>query len=190
MHGLVSLLDKKHYHLVEKIWQELEVDCGLKGIQVTPLPHFSWQIAEDYDWDRLEFALKNIAEAANPFTIRMTGLALFTGENPVAYISVVRTKELSELHQVIWERLHSISQSSSPYYSPSFWTPHISLAYGDVDTEKLQCLMGKLATRTFNWEIQIDNLALIYEPEGTIGRIRYKFKFGEKESSNSGSRLT
>jgi hypothetical protein len=41
--------------------------------------------------------------------------------------------------------------------------------------------MEKLAFRTFNWEIEIDNLTLIFEPEGTIGQIRYKFDFGKKE---------
>ena len=60
MHGLVSLLDSTHYTLVEEIWQELEIECGLKGIYITPMPHFSWQIAEDYDWDALEIALQEI----------------------------------------------------------------------------------------------------------------------------------
>lgn len=180
MHGLVSLLDKKHFNLVEEIWQDLENNCGLKGIHVTPLPHFSWQIAEDYDWDALELALQEIAATIEPFTVRTTGLALFTGESPVVFIPVVRTKELSEFHDAIWQQLALISSKPSLYYAPSFWMPHISLAYGDVDAEKLNCLMEKLASRTFNWEIEIDNLTLIYEPEGTIGQIRYKFNLGEK----------
>lgn len=182
MHGFVSLLDKTHYALVEEIWQELEADCDLKGIHVTPLPHFSWQIAEDYEWTALELALQKITADAQPFTVRTTGLALFTGVSPVVYIPVVRTGELSEFHEMIWKNLASISTSPSLYYSPSFWMPHISLAYSDVETHKLRCLMDKLAFRTFNWEIDIDNLTLIYEPEGMVGQTRYKFKFGKKNS--------
>jgi 2'-5' RNA ligase len=181
MHGLVSLLDKNHYALVEEIWQELETDCGLKGIHVTPLPHFSWQIAEDYEWTALETALQDMALIAQPFPVYTTGLAFFTGERPVAYIPVVRTGELSIFHEMIWKRITPLSTRPSLYYSPSFWMPHISLAYGDLDTEKLSCLMDKLAFRTFNWQIEIDNLTLIYEPEGTIGQARYQFSFGEKE---------
>ena len=45
--GLVYFLDKSHYALVKEIWQELESDCGLKGINITPLPHFSWEIEID-----------------------------------------------------------------------------------------------------------------------------------------------
>ncbi len=36
MHGLVSLLDPEHYFQVEAIWNELEGDCGLTGIKITP----------------------------------------------------------------------------------------------------------------------------------------------------------
>ena len=179
MHGLVSILDNRHYALVEEIWQELENSCDLQGIHITPLPHFSWQIAEDYDWDALSLALQEIAVQSEPFTVRTGGLALFTGERPVVYIPIVRTRELSEFHETIWNCITPISTGVSPYYSPPFWTPHISLAYDDLDAKKLRCLMDKLAFRTFNWEIEIDNLTLIYEPEGTIGQIRYKFEFGE-----------
>lgn len=187
MHGLVSILDKTHYNLVEAIWQELETDCGLTGIHVTPLPHFSWQIAKDYDWDGLEISLRKIATNTKPFSIHTAGLALFSGESPVVYIPVVRSRPLSEFHELIWERLDLLSKGASPYYAPPFWMPHISLAYGDLDDSKLICLMDKLAFRTFNWAIEIDNLTLIYEPEGAIGQIRYRFEFGEKEYERTDS---
>jgi len=92
MPGLVSTLDQTHHTLVEEIWLELETDCGLKGINVTPLPHFSWQIAEDYEWDALDNALQKITEAAQPFMVQTTGLALFTAESPAVYIPIVRTR--------------------------------------------------------------------------------------------------
>ncbi len=181
MHGLVSLLDKRHYALVEELWFELRDECGVQGRYVTPLPHFSWQIAEDYDWAALESALQEVAAQAQPFTVHTTGLALFTGSKPVVYIPVVRTRQLSEFHEMIWNQLAPICKESSPYYSPPFWMPHISLTYQDVDPEKLRCLMDKLAFRIFNWSIEIDNLTLIYEPEGTIGGIKYQFDFEKKE---------
>jgi hypothetical protein len=42
--------------------------------------------------------------------------------------------------------------------------------------------MDKLAFRTFNWEIEVDNLTLVYEPDGTIGQVRYKVDLGKKET--------
>ena len=183
MPGLVSTLDQTHHTLVEEIWQELETDCGLKGINVTPLPHFSWQIAEDYEWDALNNALQEITEATQHFMVQTTGLALFTAESPAVYIPIVRTKELSKIHEMIWDLLAPISTNTSLLYSPSFWMPHITLAYGDVVSEKLDCLMDKLAFRPIYWEIEIDNLTLIQEVESTLEQTQYLFKFVKKDSS-------
>ncbi len=158
-------------------------ECGLKDVYVTPLPHFSWQVAEDYDWDALEGVLQNIAADVKPFTIHTGGLALFTGANPVVYIPVIRTAELSRIHQMIWERLAPVSVGACPCYAPSFWMPHISLAYNDVTPETLNCILNRLAFQTYNWAIEVDNITLIYEPEDTVGTLKYRFDFGGKDSA-------
>jgi hypothetical protein len=44
MHGVVSLLDAAHYQAVESLWAELAA-CGLRGVYVTPFPHFSYHVA-------------------------------------------------------------------------------------------------------------------------------------------------
>jgi 2'-5' RNA ligase len=177
MHGLVSLLDEPHYQLVESIWQMLEEECGLAGIRVTPFPHFSWLIGSDFEWEALKVALQELAAQARPFTVRTTGLGLFTGSNPVVFIPVIRSKELSEFHQLIWEHIQPFGEGLSPHYSPAYWSPHISLAYSDVTLKSLSCAMNRLAFQAYNWEIRIDNITLIYEPDGQVGTIRYHCAF-------------
>lgn len=177
MHGLVSVLDPKHSARVEALWDELAQGCGLTGIHVTPIPHFSYQIAGDYDWEGVQTAMEELAARTKPFQITTTGLALFTGERIVAYLPVVRTAALSALHQEIWQQVQPHSVAPSLYYAPSFWMPHISLAYQDVTPERLICLMARLAGRTFDWQIEIDNLTMIYEPDGSIGSVRFRYPF-------------
>jgi 2'-5' RNA ligase len=177
MHGLVSLLPEPFYARVASIWQELARDFGLVGIQVTPYPHFSWQIAEDYDLERLEALTQEIAAQAAPFVVHTAGLALFTGEKPVIYIPVVKTARLLAFHAQVWERTEKVSSGRSVYYAPESWMPHISLAYEDVEREKIGRVMERLAFQTFNWEIIVDNIALIYEPTGEIGKLRFKYPF-------------
>ena len=58
MHGIVSLLPQPYYSEVEKLWDRLENNFGLSGIRVTPFPHFSWQIGENYDEPLLRKRLK------------------------------------------------------------------------------------------------------------------------------------
>jgi 2'-5' RNA ligase len=174
MHGLVSLLPSPFYTQVESLWRELERDFGLSGIQVTPYPHFSWQIAEDYDFERLETIVQEVAREIAPFVVRTTGLALFTGPSPVIYVPVVKTARMVELHALLWERTAAASQDRSALYAPENWMPHISVAYEDVDRENIGPVIERLAFQTFNWEMTVENVALICEPTGEIGGLQFK----------------
>jgi 2'-5' RNA ligase len=178
MHGLVSLLPEPFYQQVEQLWQSLENDIGLKGIRVTPYPHFSWQIAEDYDLERLKPLLEQIASQTQPFPAHTSGIGVFSGERPVIYIALVKTPELMRFHSVVWDYTLGASNAASPYYSPENWVPHISLAYGDVTIENIGAAIKKLAFQSYAWEMQVDNFAFIYEPQGATGKIRFKIPFG------------
>jgi 2'-5' RNA ligase len=174
MHGLVSLLPEPFYSQVEGLWHELKDEHGLRGIHVTPLPHFSWQIAEDYDFDQLRELMLTVCQETAQFMVRTAGLALFSGVRPVIYIPVVKDEHLLNLHVKIWERSQPAAKELSPYYNPSFWMPHISLAYQDVSIQNIGPVMEKFAFRTFNWQMQIDNISLIFEPDGEIGALKFR----------------
>ena len=177
MHGLVSLLPDPYYSKVSEVWEELDNRFGLKGVQVTPLPHFSWQIGENYNFDKLEEAMKGITSRTKPFTVRTTGLGIFSGDEPVIFIQIVKTVELITLHGEIWEECGQFCEGISQYYSPQNWMPHISLVYKDVDTENIPEAMEWLAFQSYDWEMVVDNLSFIYEPEGEFSSLKYSFPF-------------
>jgi len=174
MHGIVSVLNDPHYKFVEDLWTELELGCRLEGIKKTPIPHFSWQVSEDYDFDRLKAALQVIAQTNQPFTVRTTGLGVFSGQNQVLYIPVVRDARLSELHAQIWLALSELSVKPSPLYSPQVWVPHITLAHKDLDRDALDCAMHILAFRNYDWEIRVDNLSLVFQENDQVGALQYR----------------
>jgi 2'-5' RNA ligase len=176
MHGLVSLLPEPFYTRVESTWRELERDFGLTGIRVTPFPHFSWQVVQDYDWERIASVLQDIARQTSPLTARTTGLGLFTGARPVIYVPVVKSAELMRLHRLVWERTAQVSTGRLAYYAPGAWMPHVSLAYEDVNQANVGRVMERLAWQSFDWEMVVDNVALIYEPTGEVGALKYKFE--------------
>jgi 2'-5' RNA ligase len=177
MHGIVTVLDESLSAHVRSLWDGLEKECGLTGIKITPTPHFTWQIAGDYDFAQLESVLKSIAASAKPFTMRCSGLGIFTGENPVLYISIVRDEQLSRFHRLIWERLLEFSETPSPYYSPPAWMPHITLAHRDLTMQDLPCALRSLAMQSFSWEARVDNLALVYQVQDQVGELRYRLDF-------------
>ena len=178
MHGIVTLLDEVNTINVQSLWQKLENECGLSGIKVTPIPHFSWQVAEDYELQSLEPFLRKIAQDTQPFTVHTTGLGLFTGDRPVVFIPLVKDAQMLRFHEMMWEQAKTSAHGINQLYSPASWIPHITLAHGDVDPHKLTCAMENIAFQTFDWEIIVDNLALIGQDEDDTGRevLRVRFK--------------
>jgi len=179
MHGIVSLLDEKHDQIVKSIWDELEAECGLKGIRETPFPHFSWQVADGYQEEGIEDILKELAEEIKPFKINAVGVGIFSGNTgvlPVIYVPVLRQQVLNLNHRLVWKKLECCAINPKKLYHAYNWMPHITLAYKDVTAEKLNCAGKLLGFREINWKIPIDNISYAYIDEGETGKLKYRFE--------------
>jgi 2'-5' RNA ligase len=101
----------------------------------------------------------------------------------VIYIPVVKNEVLINFHTHLWELAAptAIREAPSPYYHPDQWMPHISLAYMDVNLDNIGRVMTHLAFKSFSWEMEVNNLAFISEPAGTIGQLKFKYKFSASE---------
>lgn len=183
MQGIVTLLPERLSLKVRNIWKELEEKFGITGIKICPKPHFSWQIAGDYDFEKLEKVLQELSEEANPFSVETSGLGIFTGDNPVLFLNIIKTSELINFHSVLWEKTVDKATDINEYYSPEKWTPHISLAFDDLNDDNLGLIIQELAFRDFNWDFQVDNLSVICEIFNKIGDMKYEFRF--KNQGNS-----
>jgi 2'-5' RNA ligase len=178
MHGIVSLLDNKHYHLVEELWAELEREFAVRGVYITPYPHFSYQIAQGYNVELLEPILQTFASGQATFQVKTSGLGIFNGPHPVLYVPVVRSPELTQFHQALWPEISTAGSGISDYYHPANWMPHITIGFGDINKENLFRIVQSLVERDFSWEITVDNIALIYDT-GTKQELRSRFAFGK-----------
>jgi hypothetical protein len=161
MVGIVSLLDDLHYGYVEDLWTELQQEFGVKGVYVTPYPHFSYHVADDYDIKRLEPILQKVASNQTSFQVRTSGLGIFTGEAPVLYIPVVRNPALTQFHELLWRELSNTGNGALEYYHPDHWIPHITIGFSDLNSDNLAHIVRYLNERTFNWQIMVDNLTFI-----------------------------
>ncbi len=178
MQGVVTLLDDQHYARVHAIWEELCQKFDVRGMYVTSYPHFSHQVAEQYDEQECDHFLRRLAARTRPFRIRTAGLGIFTVANPILYVPIVRSPQLSELHRELWEGIHQSTPGAvSHYYQPEMWVPHITLAHGDIDQDKLAEIVRRLSARNFHWEITVNNLTMIYDTGREQGlRCRYNFE--------------
>jgi len=177
MHGLVSLLDTQHYRLIEDLWRELEKECGLTGVKVTPYPHFSWQIGTSYPEPQTKQAVRAIATQTRPFTVRTDGLGIFSGPTPVVYIPIIRNPKMNQLHTKLWRQFQPSAKGLTPYYGPQKWMPHITLIFGDSSVGSLMCGLELLAFRSFDWEIEINNISFVSQSGDKVGTLRYRHDF-------------
>ena len=176
MDGIVSLLDEEHYQIVEQIWAELDNAFGLRGIYITPFPHFSYHVAEHYEIDQVGPLLERFAASQAGFTVKTAGLGIFTGERPVVYITVVRSPELTRFHQALWQEIGDAGAGVLDYYHPEGWMPHITLANGDLDHLNLPHIIRYLGERDFYWTIPVHTLSLVYST-GTEYGLRAKMDY-------------
>jgi 2'-5' RNA ligase len=162
VNALVSLLDHQHAEVVREIWWDLESQFGVATRYVKPFIHFSYHVvADEYDLDHLAPTLEDLADQYTPFTVGTTGLDVFAGTEPVVFVSVARTPELDALHEELWSRCTPGFGVGLPYYSPDAWVPHVTLAQGPRAREHLPEIMSALGARDLQWDLVVDNLAVI-----------------------------
>lgn len=177
MFVIASLLDPAGTLQTQKVWQRLHDNCGLAGIQLTPLPHFTWQAATEYDFDAVDRAMKRVLGSIKPFTISSSGIGIFTGESPVIYSLLVKNRALMDAHHLIWKELNGAGVGINQHYHPENWIPHVTLAYRDVNRNNLPCALSDLAFQPLGMEVIVDHLAVLYDIDGEIGmKIRYDFQ--------------
>lgn len=179
MLAIASLLDPGASQSTQKIWDQLENQCGLSGVKLTPRPHFSWQSAGIYDIDRVESALQEIALETGTFYIETSGLGIFTGLSPILYLTIVKTELLLNLHKKVWKAILPYSENQNAYYGPDSWIPHITLAYRDVTSDALACAIPDIVNLPLKMTITVDNFVVIYQIDNAEG-IRSRFTFSCK----------
>jgi hypothetical protein len=190
MEGIVSLLDDKHYHVVEDLWAELAREFGARGVYITPYPHFSYHVAAHYDFESLTPIIERITSNITTFQIRTSGLGIFAGATPVIYIPVVRSLELTQLHEALWQEISPTASGTQEYYHPGQWMPHITIGFGDINKENLPSIVRWLNDRDFTWEITVNNIAFIQDTgKEQVLKARFEIKDEPAPGESSMKRL-
>jgi 2'-5' RNA ligase len=174
--GIVSILDDTHSQKVEALWDELETQFGLRYACVA-YPHFSYQVSEGYDVPKVAAVLAGVTRVMKPFSVFTSGLGIFTGARPVLDIRIVRSAPLTAFHNAVWNAISPYASGlHAHHYGQPNWIPHITLAIQDLTHENLPDVIRLLSERPFNWEIQVDNVTLVLDAQGTRDEwVRYPF---------------
>jgi 2'-5' RNA ligase len=172
--AVASVLPDEAAQRVKALWAELESELGLTGATISPLPHFSYQVARDYDLDALADVVAGLAAGARALRVQTAGLGVFTGASPVLHLPIVRSPELARFHVAVWSAGSVAANKLDQHYHPASWTPHVSLAFGDTTPAKVAAAVELLSERDLAWDLELDNLAIIKgagnKPQELAGR--------------------
>jgi len=181
MYAVISELDSKSAETVSQIWRRLCLDCGLKEIYNLPTPHFTWFLAEEMDIEKAAPILEQIGLGVESFTLHTFGLGIFSGEKPVLYLPMVKTVEMIQLHQAIWDQIQVYGEDAKLYYSPRLWVPHITLALKDLTKENLACAVNTIAFEPIELFVEVNNLALVTYENKRASETLKTFPFRSQE---------
>lgn len=178
MNAIVSLLDQEYDRRVRDLWGELEATAAVRHlVELVPYPHITHHGAERYDEARAVPLLERLARDAKPFNVTTVGMGVFTGSLPVLYLAVARNPALQAFHDLLWRNIGDAASDHSHYYDAQMWAPHITLAQWDVTPQNLPRLTGLLGGRNLEWEMPIDNVALV-QYNGERYDVTHRFSFG------------
>ncbi len=173
MQGVVSLLDLADQDRIAELHAGIERATGVSGLCTTPVPHFSYHVADEYDPDLLAATLLSFA-ASNPgFRVRTSGLGIFTGQHTVVYIPIVRGPVLTAMHHVLWRHLARAARGASEHYHPDNWLPHITLVDNPALSAHLPEVIRILEGQDLQWELAVTNIALLYGEGEALG-VRFR----------------
>lgn len=144
--GIVSLLNIENNQAARLIWNRASDMVQNFGFTAPEFPHFSWQVAVNYQLEQLAEDLQRVALETEPFSIHIAGLGIFPGIQPVLYLSIVRSKKMNLLHEKIWRTCSIHGFELSAYYSPERWIPHLTLAYDPILSPKLSLMVEAMAS--------------------------------------------
>lgn len=162
---IAALLDGAIADHIHHLWDTLSTETTLVLKLPERRPHLSFIQGEFADTGQLFTTLHHIADEVRPFFVNLTGLAMFTGENPVIYMNVVKAPPLNHLQRTLYERLGPLIADLSPHYDPNLYAPHLTIGWVDDPSGTPQAF-ERLGTQSFTTEFLIDNLTLLSPDEG------------------------
>ncbi len=175
MYAIISEIDKQSSDLVKKIWHDLCEECGLEEIYTLPTPHFTWLIAKKMDLVQSKAIVESMILEVPEIKTHTFGLGIFSGILPVLFLPMVKTIDMINLHQKIWDQIGPHCSQINTYYSPSFWMPHITLALKDLDKENLACAINAYAFEQIELSVSMKSIALAESEDKKIGKILERF---------------
>jgi len=152
--------------VAQQVWaykNEVATHCGsVRGLKV--LPHITFIppfLYPEHEEPKLIQQLSALTGTFVPEAIDFNGFAYFKGpKSNTIYVAVTATTLMNKYHEQLSiyarNKLHMDTR-----HAPKSFTPHMTIAYRDLDPEKFACAWPRFEHRDFKANGRLDRLWLL-----------------------------
>lgn len=177
MRGIVSLLDQESTDFVRGLWAAIANEFGPGASPPGFVPHVSLHVAEDYKLEETEARVRSLALSIPPLETVTTGVGVFTGDEHIVYLPVVRTPRLTVLQRAVVAEAAVFATQPIDVFDPDRWVPHITLGRWDAAADTAANVVRFLLDKAHTRPLALDNLALLAdEGEGHATLFRHQLE--------------
>lgn len=116
---------------VRSLWQAIG-DAGLSRSMLMPgyRPHVSLVVADSCPLDRCRSMLMEAFDNQPQFPLSFSRLDAFRTSEGVVFLSPDPNEHLMRIQAAFHKRYRVIARDPNPFYHPTAWIPHCTLAFG------------------------------------------------------------
>jgi len=179
MQSICTLLPDELALKVTEARATMAEEPSIGSLYDPPFAHFTLQLAEDYDWPRLEAALTEFTRNEMPFEARTIGLLIW-GNGDVA-VAPYLSEDLRAFQERFWRAVEGAAIGRvRAMDTPGSFLAHVTIKRTGDDKHANGRAYARLLDATYDWTFTVDNVSVQHDP-GKNSRthyLRWRFPFG------------
>jgi len=139
--ALVMYLDDTSSRLIEAVWKrQAAMDISTFMLDEGYRPHITLGACESLVLEECRAELESFAAEAEPLTVELSYIGLFSHKKGAVFLGVTVTEELIALHKSFHEGFGRHSRDIHDVFQPGKWVPHCTMAYHESREKDLQAI--------------------------------------------------
>jgi 2'-5' RNA ligase len=182
MQSICTLLPEDRATKVTEARATLSEEPSIGRFYDPPFAHFTLQLAEDYDWPRLEAALTDFTSKEEPFAARTLCFATFgDGKESGILVLPYLDERLRAFQERFWAAVEGTAIGNiRKSDTPGTFMPHVTVKRCGPDHHAAGRAYTRLLENSYAWDFTVDNVSVQHDP-GKNSRthyLRWRFPLG------------
>lgn len=164
--AVLGYFDKSTEDFICSVKNKTALSICETGELVLSRPHITFLITDDRGIKFMEKRLEGMLKKSHMPAIRFSHIGYFPSSG-VVFLGITPTYDLMRFHEMIASKFEGTKADISPYYLPSKWVPHCSIAEG---VQEISIKTDIYKEILFPFEAKVERL-LITEMDHNTGKV-------------------